>query len=360
MQQGRGADGAIRLVLPWPLASARRRFVKRLRPRLVLVAALSDDRFEPVLHALAAEGAEIIHLRTARTPLPVHLGAKIRMTIDVADGDLDASRTALPTSSSLRNPQWQSIVAAFEPLPRRERSRRRPGMAGMLAERYGDAVLPGGRFEALLRRKYDNIGTLEELRRRLRRPEAILCLGNGPSAEEPAIREMTWDSCFRVNHSWRERHFVTEAQMVFTGSRSTVEALGAAVILGFASRQFAQATLKRYLFTRRCLSFMVAEHLGLLDSGHFAPFMPTNGAVMLAVAAALRPRKLIVGGIDLFSDPRGAYPDDPATPNDYGMFHSRELERAFIVGTLSRFDGELVVMGDALRNAMRMRLDCSG
>ena len=75
---------------------------------------------------------------------------------------------------------------------------------------------------------------------------------------------------------------------------------------------------------------------------------------MVALAVALGPRRLVVAGIDLFGDARGAYPGDSSTPNAYGMFHSRAAEQAAIVGLLRHYPGELVVVGNVLRQALSL------
>ena len=55
---------------------------------------------------------------------------------------------------------------------------------------------------------------------------------------------------------------------------------------------------------------------------------------MIATAVALQPRRLIIAGIDMFSDPSGAYPGDDSTPNAYVLVHDADLERRFIMETL--------------------------
>ena len=73
----------------------------------------------------------------------------------------------------------------------------------------------------------------------------------------------------------------------------------------------------------------------------------------LKAAVALRPRRLIVAGIDLFSDPHGAYPGDDRTPNAYVLVHDGDLEREFIMRSLAGFDGELVIIGKVLAQHWR-------
>ena len=78
------------------------------------------------------------------------------------------------------------------------------------------------------------------------------------------------------------------------------------------------------------LRYFTADRLGSMDFDSFAPYIPTNGAVMIATAIALRPKRLIVAGVDMFSDPRGSYPGDEKTPNAYIVAHSGDIETHFI------------------------------
>ena len=74
---------------------------------------------------------------------------------------------------------------------------------------------------------------------------------------------------------------------------------------------------------------------------------------MIATAAALATQQLIVAGIDLFSDPRGSYPGDAATPNAYTVAHDREVEARFVLETMAAFHGEVIVVGDVLEARWR-------
>ena len=68
----------------------------------------------------------------------------------------------------------------------------------------------------------------------------------------------------------------------------------------------------------------------------------------LATAVALAPQRLIVAGIDLFSDPAGSYPGDTATENAYSPGHSRDRELAFLLALLDLYRGDLVIVGSVL------------
>lgn len=91
----------------------------------------------------------------------------------------------------------------------------------------------------------------------------------------------------------------------------------------------------------------VTESLARFDWGHLRP---TNGASMLATAVALNPEKLIVAGIDLFQHPEGSYPGDVTTLNAYSPGHSRETELNYILQLFSEFHGEIIIVGDILRD----------
>jgi len=207
------------------------------------------------------------------------------------------------------------------------------------------APLVGG----LLRAKYRRLESLQTLKQALGDPRRILCLGNGPSSEDPALAAVHYDALFRVNHSWLERKHHADPDMVFTGQKSTLRACGGDVIYGFQTVAAESQVLMRALLLPMRIRYITATRLGCIDSECFAPHKPSNGAVMLATAVALQPASLVVAGIDLFSDPRGAYPGAPETPNAYTPAHDRELEARFILRTLAGYGGELEIYGDVLR-----------
>jgi hypothetical protein len=215
---------------------------------------------------------------------------------------------------------------------------------------------PWHRLEAMLLRRLSpsRIRRLESvgaLRDALGTPQRILCLGNGPSSEDTALREVKYDCLFRVNDRWLDRGFLAEPDMVFTGSKKTLRKVRGA-IFGLSSIEIEPMLLRnwlRYAFYRR-LTYFTPERAGLLRSDPAEGFELTNGAIMLATAVALAPGSLVVAGIDLFSDPRGAYPgDDDDTPNAYAAAHERNSESQFIMEILSAYRGELLILGDALK-----------
>lgn len=190
-----------------------------------------------------------------------------------------------------------------------------------------------------------------ELKERLNFPKVILCVGNGPSSEDPMLENMNYDMLFRVNHSWLKRQVLADPDVVFTGGRPTMRAVRGSVFgLPTPDSEERLMLARAYHPLAGRIEFFnvndVAADLKLFDWGHLRP---TNGANMLAVAAALKPEKLVVAGIDLFQHPEGSYPGDASTPNAYSPGHSRETELNYILRLFSEFRGEIVVVGDILR-----------
>lgn len=206
---------------------------------------------------------------------------------------------------------------------------------------------------ALLQRwKWPAVESLQQLHDALGAPQSILCLGNGPSGLAPELQSLRCDTLFRVNISWRGQGPHQAPDLVFSNLNAALQQLRPRV--GFVVRKRSDAEHMRRQFRRspRRIRLMSGESLGVIASDDASGFLPTNGAVMLATAVALKPRRLVVAGIDLFSDPAGAYPGDTRTPNDYALGHDRDAERDYIVGLLRAFDGELVVYGAALKAAL--------
>lgn len=198
------------------------------------------------------------------------------------------------------------------------------------------------------------IESLEGLKAALGSPETILCLGNGPSSEDPAAVQMSHDCLFRVNHRWLGRGVLCRPDMVFTGQKWTLFTLRG-TIFALQTRRAEAQLVTHQVFNPLCrrMRFVTLERLGVLGSHDWDGLRPTNGATMIAAAVALQPRRLVIAGIDLFSDPLGAYPGDDKTPNSYVLVHDSDLERQFIMQTLARHDGELVIVGKVLEEHWR-------
>lgn len=192
------------------------------------------------------------------------------------------------------------------------------------------------------------------LRRRLGSPSSILCLGNGPSSEDPRVRDVAHDCLLRVNHRWVGRGILAQPDMVFVGDLGTTRAI-AGCVFGFRVVAKEQEVLLRHVLLGGGLvpleHFTLERVPSLLDDRVWRA-NPTNGAIMVATAVMLRPERLAIAGIDLFDDPRGAYPDAPLAENDYLPGHERDVDLQVIRHALSRFDGELTVLSPALERAL--------
>ncbi len=218
-------------------------------------------------------------------------------------------------------------------------------------ERLALATVERPRLRAVAGRGAERIATLEDLAVHLGRPRTIMCLGNGPSSEDPRLRALGCDALFRVNHLWQARGVRTDPALVFTGSAETVRQVRSALVAISLVRHEGRLVLAG--LTRRGappFRFITAERLGILTPrAEWGEAVPTNGAYMLATAVALRPQRLVVAGIDLFRHQGGAYPGDPMTPNAYTPRHAAELDEHVILTTLAAYQGELVIIGDVLR-----------
>jgi hypothetical protein len=187
------------------------------------------------------------------------------------------------------------------------------------------------------------IADLDTLRDRLSNPASILCLGNGPTSEGPDI-PLNCDRLFRVNWVWRDRGFLIEPDVVFTGDPDA-PAPGGRAIVGFPTGAEAQQILRNYPTPVDWFKVpsLLRGHRPRRDR-----FMPTNGALMIAVAVALAPRRLVISGIDLYLHPQGKYPGGAENHNTYDAIHSRETDITFMRYALSLYQGELAVLSDAL------------
>jgi hypothetical protein len=81
------------------------------------------------------------------------------------------------------------------------------------------------------------------------------------------------------------------------------------------------------------------------------PVIPTNGALMVAIAAALQPKRIVIAGIDLYQHPAGRYPGDPGAYG-YASEHNAETDLAIIRRALDNCDCEAVILSDNLRQAL--------
>ena len=219
----------------------------------------------------------------------------------------------------------------------------RVGLAARLRHAVGRSLLRARGAEAMR--------GLAQLRQRLGQPGTILCLGNGPSSESAEL-PTDFDCLFRVNWIWRQRAFLIEPDLVFTADPD-LPPPGSRAILGFPTAADADRILRAHLRQDRAPAawFTVPDLLPELAARRW-PAYPTNGALMVAVAAALRPQRLVIAGIDLYRDPQGKYPGANDEPNEYGGLHNRDTDLDYMRMALSAYDGALVILSAALRDSL--------
>ncbi len=221
---------------------------------------------------------------------------------------------------------------------------------------------PAGRFGQWLGRQCLSLSgarcldTWGQVAREIGSPRSILCLGNGPSSEDPALSTREFDSVFRVNWVWQARDAFTRPGIVFTAD-SDLPPRSSRAMIAFPTRADANRILGLY---RRgdCLpsiGYFVMEELPSPLAARTWPLRPTNGAMMIAAAVQLQPEKLTIAGIDLYQHPAGKYPGETAEANDYDAIHSRDNDVAAIKLSLGEFKGELTIVGDQLHVALATR-----
>ncbi|MCZ6799958.1 MAG: hypothetical protein O7F12_05665 [Nitrospirae bacterium] len=213
-------------------------------------------------------------------------------------------------------------------------------------------LLENPKWRRRLDGRINRFDSIQDLSQRLGVPKTILCLGNGPSSEDPRLNEVNFDVLFRANHSWQSRGFLTEPDVIFTGNQATMRETQN-VILGIPD----PATEKVLLMFRGLIScarhleyFVVDQLKDSLGSFDWAQHRPTSGAIMLASAVALQPAHLVIAGLDMFRHSEGSYPGDQTTMNAYTPAHSYDQELAFILFHLDRFQGKLTIMSEVLQH----------
>ncbi|MCW5982114.1 MAG: hypothetical protein KIT09_28770 [Bryobacteraceae bacterium] len=216
-------------------------------------------------------------------------------------------------------------------------------------ERVGESAAWARCARFLMRRRIDGWAALRD---RLGRPRSILCLGNGPSSEHPDLRDARFDCLMRVNWLWKQRGFLTQPHVVFVGDLRALRELTGCVF-GFLNVQQETSALLRYLLLHgpRPPEYFTFERLAR-NGYEGLSARPSNGALMVATAAALQPERLIVAGLDLFLHPDGRYPGDLRTSNEYSQVHTAECDIEFIRRALAGYRGEAVILSEILREAL--------
>ena len=304
-----------------PVAAGVDRFLARVHPA-VMVAV--DG---------AAGGGAIARVRAAGVPVRLApAGAADTPTVEELRALLPPPITHASTALPAFAPPWQ---------------------APTLRDRAGQSRLWRSVSPWLARRRHDDWASL---RARLGEPQTVMCLGNGPSSEDPRLASIAHDCLIRVNWRWLERGFLARPDIVFVGDAATLHR-APPCIFGLWSIPLEHAMLLRHLVLRgpRAMEFVTLERLSPLAAVSRWPARPSNGALAILTAVGLAPRRIVIGGMDLFAHPAGRYPGAPDARNDYSTVHSRDVELDLIAHALASFDGEGEIVGDILRDALSHR-----
>jgi len=194
------------------------------------------------------------------------------------------------------------------------------------------------------------IADLAALRRRLGSPSSVLCLGNGPSSELPEVRSVQADCLFRVNWIWRSRGVLAQPNLVFTADPDVPPSNP--LLIAIPNRALGLPILARHCLALRPprAGYLFVEDLLPSARPGTRPF-PTNGALMIATAAALEPARLVISGMDLYDHPEGRYPGDRSEAG-YAPEHSRGADLATIRAALAGFGGEVAILSPLLEEAL--------
>jgi hypothetical protein len=220
----------------------------------------------------------------------------------------------------------------------------RPERGGGLADGVSRLILSATGFRPL--------ETIGDVRRALGSPRTILCLGNGPTSEDPALDAHADAALFRVNWTWRGRGRWTRPDAVFTADPD-LPPEDLRPVLVFPDASTGRRILMQHLLARRGSRRGHAFADALLPPPGDPQTMdtPTNGALMIAVAAALEPETLVVAGLDLYRHPAGRYPGSEAVEG-YARGHSGPCDLAVIGRALDAFSGRVVLLSPNLAEAL--------
>jgi hypothetical protein len=180
------------------------------------------------------------------------------------------------------------------------------------------------------------IASLDALQTALGSPKTVLCLGSGPSSNEDAAVDAVEaaDVIFRVKHRWLKEGRIRQADVVFSGTVESARHVPNAILLSQDATTAYRVAWSGLLRGRRIRYGIVEALAPGFHARDKSGARMTNGAAMLALAVALKPERLIIAGIDLYSHPSGAYPGTPETANAYAPAHDRELERTHTLAML--------------------------
>ncbi len=348
--------GAVVVPLPFDIGPSVRMHMDRLRPRMMILLNTSAGIGPRLLGRLRWWRIPVVWLAMADKGSVVPASAAVQ-SIDrffvpnhaareaLARLGATASKVVLPAGATAVLQELSTLIRQDLKIKRSEGRPIRNAVEALLLRALS---VPFGR--KLLSPWAARLDDLDAVAAALGRPQSIMCLGNGPSSEDPALQAMAHDCLFRVNDMWLDRGVLADAGMVFTGDKGALRRLPGAVF-AFQTARAEGRLMRAHIMSGRIhrLRYTVMERLGILFDGTDWGAKPTNGMAMIALAVALKPRRIIIGGMDLFAHPAGSYPGDSATANAYTPLHEMDVELRIIKHYLGQFEGEVEVVGDVLR-----------
>jgi 3-deoxy-D-manno-octulosonic-acid transferase len=314
---------------------------------LAVIGGAGSDETDGANAAARAAGCPVV-----RVPLPASRQESETFAARLSGIVRSGQRTPQPATALDRQATRKTMDAirlclpASPPLPRFEDASKTP----TLRDRAGRSGLWRRVAPALMQRRIDD---WDGLRERMRHPQSVLCLGNGPSCEDPRVLQYAHDCLIRVNWRWKDRGFLTNPDLVFAGDAATVHKLPP-LVFGIWNIRLEHPLLLRHAVTHgwKQMEYVTMERVSPIVRDHAWPARPSNGALMVVAGAALHPKRLIIGGMDLFLHPDGRYAGDVRSHNQYAHAHSRETDLRIIHLALEGFRGEVIILSDILRESL--------
>ena len=196
------------------------------------------------------------------------------------------------------------------------------------------------------------LGSISAFRDALGDTSTILCLGNGPTSEDSALAACSEATTFRVNWTWRARGRMNNPHAVFTADPD-LPPRGSETILVFPNAGKGRLVLAQHMLAMRLprAGYAFADNLLPAVASQDGQVTPTNGAIMVAMAAALAPGRLVIAGMDLYRHPLGRYPGSDAVEG-YARGHSTACDLALIGRALDGFRGKVEILSPNLAEAL--------
>lgn len=333
-------DGRGQVQPPRPLPGTAGRFFTQHNAAAVLIAG---DRCQMPRHLIAA---------LAKRATPIVWLAPDQGAAPPTDVVIDA--VYYPRRHSVQEVVRSLLVMADRQVLARPRGE--PQLLKHIATTAA-ARMDGERRPVWVRRLASRIANVDDLRQLLGRPKTILCLGNGPSAEDRAVLSETHDALFRIDDTWLARGLLCQPHIVFTKRPETMRLLEGP-IFGLhgeeAESDLLACRLKRPW--RRPPEYFLADKIAdPYAEFRWGDFRATSESAMVASAVALVPKKLIIAGIDmpvsLLNDSSGS----DLTFAGYTSRYDRDKQMGYMLGCLDRHIGELEVFGEGLSEVVKHR-----